>query len=122
MTTDAILVVEDDEDLLDLMTMMLEAGGHHVAGARNGAEALEHIRAAGVPKLILLDMNMPVMNGYEFARRFRETYDRRAPIIVVTANPSARQAAAAIQADGWLGKPFQQKDLLQKVDEQTRPT
>jgi CheY-like chemotaxis protein len=112
-----VLVVDDDEDLREVTVDLLRARGYDADGAEDGAAALERIRAAGVPAVILLDMRMPVMNGWQFARVFREHHDRSAPIVVVTAASDAHRSAKEVEADGWLSKPFDPDELLAAVEE-----
>lgn len=109
-----VLVVEDDEDLMHLVSMLLGACGYRVVAAGNGREALERVEGE-LPDLILLDMKMPVMGGAEFAWEFRARHAAKTPIIVVTAAADARRSAEAIHADGWLGKPFDPDALLATV-------
>ena len=109
--TAAILVVEDDRDLLSLVEMILVDAGYRVRTARDGREALGRV-AEEMPSLILLDMRMPGMNGWEFAREFRARHGMAAPIVVVTAAENARARAAEIGAEGWLAKPFDIDDVL----------
>jgi DNA-binding response OmpR family regulator len=97
--------VEDDPDLLALMQMILGDAGYRVRTAPEGGAALAQV-ADEMPALILLDMRMPGMNGWEFARAFRARHRRAAPIVVVTAAEDARARAEEIAADGWLAKPF----------------
>lgn len=78
-----ILIVEDDSDLLFALSLFLEGNGYAVYGAENGSVALEQLKKHGLPNLILLDMVMPVMDGWEFARKFKAHYQSEAPIIVV---------------------------------------
>src|SRR5262245_29212151 len=92
-----VLVVEDDEDLLTIVQMMLEASGFEVLTAANGREALERV-ALRMPSVILLDMKMPVMNGWQFAAEFRARFDTRAKIVVMTAAEHAPQRALEIAA------------------------
>jgi DNA-binding response OmpR family regulator len=106
-----VLVVEDDPDLLALMDMILSDAGYRVRTAPEGRAALELI-AQEMPALILLDMRMPGMNGWEFARAFRDRHRRGAPIVVVTAAEDARARAEEIAADGWLAKPFDLEDVV----------
>jgi CheY-like chemotaxis protein len=93
---------------------MLEEEGYRLLTAADGREGLELLRTAK-PDLILLDMKMPVMDGYEFARQYRETHSDRAPIIVMTAAEDPRKRAEEIGAAGWLGKPVELDDLFQTV-------
>ena len=113
MTRD-VLVVEDDADLAALLQMILGDAGYAVRTAADGAQALSRV-AEAMPALILLDMRMPVMNGWEFARTFADRYGRAAPIIVVTAAENARARAAEIGADDWLEKPFDLDAVLGAV-------
>jgi CheY-like chemotaxis protein len=109
-----VLAVEDDPDLLALLEMVLAEAGHRVRTAAHGAEALERV-AEELPGVILLDMRMPVMNGWEFARELRARYGHACPIVVLTAAENAEQRAAEIGAEGWLAKPFDLEDVLAAV-------
>jgi DNA-binding response OmpR family regulator len=110
-----VLVVEDDPDLLALVQMILEDVGFQVRTAREGGAALERV-AEQMPGVILLDMRMPGMNGWEFARAFRARWGRACPIVVVTAAENARDRAAEIGADDWLSKPFDLTDVVAAVE------
>ena len=111
----SVLVVEDDESLRKLIQLMLEAVGHRVATAENGRVALEKVKEE-MPAVILLDMKMPVMNGWEFAAALREKYHRAVPIVVLTAAHDAKERADEVEAEGWLAKPFQAMDLIKTVE------
>ena len=118
MTTDTkklILVVEDDQDILEVVRLFLESEGYRVLCAANGFEAMSHLKSSGVPHLILLDMKMPIMNGWQFAIEFLSRHDHMSPIVVMTAAADVEQRAKDISAIGWIGKPFQLDDLLAKV-------
>jgi DNA-binding response OmpR family regulator len=106
-----VLVVEDDPDLVALLELILSEAGYRVRTAREGGAALARV-AEEMPRLILLDMRMPGMNGWEFAREFRARHGRAAPIVVVTAAENARARADEIGAEGWLAKPFAIDDVL----------
>ena len=83
-------MVEDDEDTRTLVTEHLEAAGLEVSAAANGLEALDAI-ATEVPDAVLLDLTMPVMDGMEFLREFRENaYTRGLPVVVLTARDLSR--------------------------------
>jgi DNA-binding response OmpR family regulator len=110
----AVLIVEDDPDLLALEEAILSDAGYRVASAADGLEALERVERE-MPGLILLDMRMPRMNGWEFAREFRARHGNVCPIAVITAAENARLRAQEIQADAWLEKPFDLDDVLALV-------
>lgn len=111
-----VLVVDDDPDILEALSEILEAEGYDVTRARNGQEALERLEQTK-PALILLDLMMPVMDGWEFARRMRERYEaaRRPPIIVLSADRNVSTKAPELGAVGFLAKPFELPDLLNMV-------
>lgn len=109
-----VLLVDDDDDLRQALATNLEKHGLSVTQASNGQDALEKIDVQ-MPSLIILDMNMPVMDGWEFAKRF---YRRQeiAPIIVLTAEKKAGQGAADIGTKYSIGKPVDMQRLLSVVD------
>jgi CheY-like chemotaxis protein len=81
-----ILVVEDDPDIRDLEVTVLEDLGYSVAAAMNGAEALDYLRESARPCLIMLDLMMPVMDGFEFVReRLKDADIAQIPIVIVSA-------------------------------------
>jgi DNA-binding response OmpR family regulator len=115
MTREApILVVDDDSTILISVAELLELEGYAVATAANGAEALElthHLR----PGLVLLDMRMPVLDGWAYAREVRgRGLDPR--IVIMTAAHDARRWADEIGADGYLPKPFEADQLIAAVE------
>lgn len=109
-----VLVVEDDADLAGLLELLVADAGHPVRTAPDGAQALARV-AEAMPSLILLDMRMPVMTGWEFARIFRARFGRAAPIVVVTAAENARARAEEIGAEAWLEKPFDVDDVVRTL-------
>lgn len=112
-----ILIVEDEGDIRLALQIFLESEGYLVQTAKNGEEALQCLAREGLPALILLDMKMPVMNGWDFAKAFVAKYDHEAPILVMTAAADAQRRAAEIDARGWVGKPFDLGELSQKVQQ-----
>ena len=114
-----VLVVDDDADLLELVSFILEQEGYCTLRATNGSEALERV-ASEMPDLILLDLKMPVMDGYRFAELFRERYGDPAPIVVLTAADDPCKRAAEIDAAGVLSKPFGYDELLELVERTKR--
>jgi two-component system, chemotaxis family, chemotaxis protein CheY len=111
-----ILVIDDDEDVVDVIRFVLESAGYAVVCALDGRAGLE-VAFAAHPDLILLDLRMPVMDGPTFAEEFRRR-GGSTPIVVVTAADDARRRAAAIQAAGWIAKPFEPADLVRLVARQ----
>ena len=116
----SVLVVDDDDDLCGLVATVLRAEGYDVRTASNGAEALDDLHEHGVPNLILLDRKMPVMDGWEFARRLGAEYDHQPPVVVISAAENPGQRAADIGANGWIGKPFDLDWLVGTVDKYAR--
>ena len=110
-----LMIVEDDKDILDTLKDFLESEGYGVMTAENGAKAMELLQTEGIPNLILLDMKMPIMNGWEFAIEFLDKFDHLAPIVVMTAAGDAAKRARDISAIGWVGKPFDLNDILKKI-------
>ena len=115
MTKTTILIIEDDEDILFTLRDYLEIEGYHVLTAGNGIEALELLKKTETPNLILLDMKMPLMDGWEFAAAYENNFTERAPIIVVTAAADAEQRAKDIRAISFVEKPFNLDILLEKI-------
>ncbi len=109
-----VLVVDDDPDMVDLMLIVLEQAGYMARSARNGREALAAV-AERVPGLVLLDMLMPVMNGWECAHELRSRYGNAVKIVVVTAAEHPRARAEEVGADDVLPKPFEMSNLLRVV-------
>jgi CheY-like chemotaxis protein len=110
-----ILVVDDEKEILLTLQDFLESEGYNVLAAENGLKAMQLLEKFGVPDLILLDMKMPIMNGWEFANKFHDRHDHLSPVVVITAAADAEQRAKDINADGWIEKPFNLDSLLSKI-------
>lgn len=109
-----ILVVEDNDDVREMMTVTLELEGHHVATAVNGRDALEKLRTGDRPCLILLDLMMPVMNGWEFRRAIEQDQALRdLPVVVVSA--ATNEILEDTAAEVILRKPLDMDQLLAVV-------
>jgi CheY-like chemotaxis protein len=109
-----ILVVDDEETIREVVADALQLEGYPVATASNGLEALrlfdrEH------PSLILLDMRMPILDGWAFAKELRRR-GTAVPIVVITAAQNARRWAEEIGAAAYLAKPFDLDDLIRIVE------
>ena len=110
--------MDDDPSIVEIVSQILLSEGYEVVSAENGADALAKVNGEG---LVLLDMRMPVLDGWGFARQFRAA-GKRSPIVVMTAAENARRWAEEIGADGYLSKPFEIDALIAAVERHaTRP-
>ena len=109
-----VLVVDDDPDLMELVRVMVATSGYEVRCASNGREAIQRVEEKR-PAVVLLDMLMPVMDGWQCARELRKRYGHDVAIVVVTAAEHARARAEEIDGDDVLSKPFEMDDLLRVV-------
>jgi DNA-binding response OmpR family regulator len=116
--TSPILVVEDDASILEMLLQILRAEGYPVVGANNGLEGLAEVDRR-VPSLILLDMRMPRMDGWEFAAALR-VRGIASPVVVMTAADDAKRWAEEVGADGYVVKPFEILELLASVEKHRR--
>ena len=112
-----ILVVEDDEDAREAMVALLQMKGYRAVPAGNGQEALDYLQKAPVPDLILLDLWMPVMDGWEFRQQQKQNPRlSKVPVIVVT----ALSDRADIDANEVIIKPVDVSRLLNTVSQYCR--
>lgn len=109
-----ILLVEDDPDLTAMMEIVLREAGFDTVATLDGQEALDLIEQE-MPALILLDLNLPAMDGWHFAHRYWEKYGHVAPVVVVTPAGEAGSTARELDAEGYLGKPFGIDDLIRVI-------
>jgi len=114
-----VLVVDDTDHIRDLLHDVLTFSGYLVSLAHHGAHGLQLIGTAR-PCVILLDLEMPVMNGREFVHAYRQTPRPHAFVIVMTAMLDGARHAAALQVAGHLRKPFELDHLLAMVDHHVR--
>jgi two-component system KDP operon response regulator KdpE len=114
-----ILVVDDDPDIARVIRLALESEGLAVVTAPNGRDALQRVREQR-PELVLLDINMPIMDGVTFVHRARDEFGDL-PIIVMTAGAEASRYRDQLGARDSLPKPFELNDLLDKVERYTAP-
>ena len=112
-----VLVIDDDEQILSLVSEALRCEGYEVWEARNGAAALDLLWQSWdrQPDVILLDMRMPSVDGWQFTEAYRVLPVQQAPIMVMTAAWWAEERAAEVEADDVLPKPFELGDLLEHV-------
>ena len=111
-----ILVVEDDDDVREALADVLREAGYDVARAVDGAEAIRALRSGLRPSAILLDLMMPVMDGFQFRDEQRsDPALAPIPVIVVSADRALDQEAAALGAAARIAKPAEVEDLLATV-------
>ena len=112
-----IMVVEDDLAIGEILRELLENAGYRVSWAANGEEALERLRLGGAPRVILLDLMMPVMDGIEFrAAQRRDPALAPIPVVVISADHALDAKVGEMQVDDYLAKPFELGALLATVD------
>jgi CheY-like chemotaxis protein len=117
-----ILVVDDDPASVEALCELLEAAGHDVDRAENGSQALELLRDGEKFCVILLDVMMPVMNGYEFREeQLKDPSLASIPVFLVTADSRARKRAEELQTARFFQKPVSPRDLLSAVGEYCGP-
>ena len=113
-----ILIVEDDADVREAMAVFLAGEGYKVVEAVHGAEALDQLRSAVPFCLILLDLFMPVMDGWAFrAEQLRDTAMASIPVIVISADASAVRRGRDLGAVASMVKPIDFDVLLRHVDQ-----
>lgn len=111
-----VLVIDDEPDTLELITLVLESGGFEVTPASSGVEALNIIETVR-PKLVLLDIMMPDMDGWEVFRKIKEK-DSSIRIAILTAkaqNIDKLLGLHVLKADDYITKPFSKDELLNKT-------
>lgn len=109
-----VMVVDDDPSILALVTALLRSANYEATGTMDAVEALRLV-VEDAPDLIVLDMRMPVMDGWQFSRELKER-GISLPIVVMTAAQDARAWAREIGAVGYVGKPFDIDRLLDEVE------
>ncbi len=112
-STPEILLVEDDAAIRESLVECLEFEGHAVRAAADGPEALAWLRAGNRPRVVVLDLIMPVMTGEELLRRIRAAPDTRdVPVVVMTGTTPSRDLP---RVEALIPKPFDLADLLAAV-------
>ncbi|MFL5796533.1 MAG: response regulator transcription factor [Actinomycetota bacterium] len=110
-----VLIVDDEPDILVLLRLALQAAGYSTAEATDGEEALRVIRDR-TPDVVLLDIMMPVMDGWVTLERLQES-EQHPPVIMVTARTASRDRDRAMElgAEDFVTKPFEPADLLERM-------
>lgn len=119
MDKNRILVVEDEESLLKLESILFSSKGYHVTGVRGGNDALLSI-AEGRPDVVVLDVMLPDMDGFEVCRTIKANPDTSSiPVIMLTAKKSSRdlEAGRVAGADAYITKPFKSVKVLEVIED-----
>jgi CheY-like chemotaxis protein len=117
-----ILIVEDDEAIAQALASLLEGEGYRAVHVSDGRSALVELRSGDKPSVIILDLTMPGMNGWQFREeQVKDDALAAIPILVCTADARAAEDAREIGAAGWLQKPVDPARLLEAVGEHCRP-
>ncbi|QJT08550.1 response regulator [Oceanidesulfovibrio marinus] len=117
MSNDEVLVIEDDEDILQLLTFNLESAGYEVSSAMDGYEGLVEARRRQ-PGLIILDIMLPSMDGFEICKELKRKQETASiPVIMLTARGEEvdRIVGLELGADDYVIKPFSPRELLLRV-------
>ncbi|MFQ3661437.1 MAG: response regulator transcription factor [Chloroflexaceae bacterium] len=109
-----VLVVDDEARMVNFMRLNLELEGMRVATAANGREALERVRE-DMPDVVLLDVMMPGMDGFETLRRIRQF--SQVPVLMLTAKDEEEDRVRGLElgADDYIGKPFSHRELVSRI-------
>ena len=110
-----VLVVEDDRNIAELLQLYLQKEGYAVAVAYDGGQGVEVFRSVK-PDLVLLDVMMPVMNGWEVCKTIRE--ESKTPIIMLTAKGETEDKIHGLRtgADDYITKPFEMREVLARME------
>jgi putative two-component system response regulator len=114
-----ILIIEDDPDLVALVKHWLERDGHQVQHAPDGAGGLESLKSAPLPHLVLLDVMLPKMDGFEVLRQLRaEPRTKDLPVVMVSSFSRDRDAARGreLGANDYVVKPLMEIDFLKRIE------
>ncbi len=117
-----VLIVEDDDAIAQALASLLEGEGYRPVRAPDGRSALAELRSGERVSVILLDMTMPGMNGWQFREeQIKDDLLASIPILVCTASARAEEDARKIGSAGWLKKPLDPARLLEVLGEHCRP-
>lgn len=112
-----VLIVDDDRDIRQVLRTILSYEGYSVVSASNGEEAIRRLRTDGETCVILLDLMMPVMDGWRFRQEQRQDPDLAdIPVVVISAAANVPQKAAELEAAGYIQKPIDFDDLLNTIE------
>jgi twitching motility two-component system response regulator PilH len=119
-----ILVVDDEPDIVRVVVKIMEARGHSVTTAKDGAEAIDRVKA-DPPDVVILDLNLPKLDGYEVCKRIKtDPATQHVPVVMMTAayvSVEDAKAGSAAGADEYVVKPFLREVLVHNVERLLKP-
>ena len=114
----SILVIDDDESIRESFKEALEILGHNVITAENGKVALDILKTQGLPKLILLDIRMPVMDAAQFrVEQMANSVFSQIPVVLVSSDDEIKVSARKLSVQAYLKKPLNFLDLASVVNQ-----
>jgi CheY-like chemotaxis protein len=117
-TRATILLAEDNSDTRDAIAQVLAVEGYTVVTAVHGRQALDHLHGGLRPSLILLDLMMPVMDGWEFRRvQLSEPSLAGIPVVLISAHDEVARAGTTLQAAGVVRKPVDIEEMLRTIED-----
>jgi len=117
-----VFIIEDVEEMSSLMSMYLTKSNIDTVVFSNAEDCLEALKTGKLPDLLILDLNLPGMSGFEFLKTFRETYDKAIPIVIVSARDGDEDIIQGLDygADEFVTKPFSPRVLVARVEANLR--
>lgn len=113
-----ILVIEDDTSIRELLVELLESEGYEVTSAVNGLEGLKFLQSKSQPDLILIDLMMPVMDGYSFrTEQLKNGEWSKIPTVVMSAEANAKEKMKSFSITAFLSKPVELDTILRTVSQ-----
>ena len=113
-----VLIIDDDRGICEMLELLLEDEGYKTQTAYNGMDALMRLQTETKPCIILLDLNMPIMTGWEFRHEQKKDPDlAKIPVAIISADRSLQQQPLSIDAIGYFRKPVDVDRLLGLLDE-----
>ncbi|MFH0754962.1 MAG: response regulator [Candidatus Omnitrophota bacterium] len=111
-----ILIIDDENDLVEMIAYQFKARGYDTLTASNGLEGLEHLKTSK-PNLIILDLNMPKMDGITFYQKIADDSGHTSiPVLVLTARANMEQLFKDLDVDGFMSKPFEVDELIHEAE------
>lgn len=114
-----IVYIEDEQEMIDLVSLILNRKGYHIIGANGGREGLEIVRQE-MPDLILLDLMMPDLDGWDVYQQLKaEENTKNIPVIVITAKAQSIDKVLGLhiaKVDDYISKPFSPQDLVKSIE------